>query len=154
MLNKIQKGKRALITIGVMLIVFSVLASIGAVVCTINAIDRWWMMAIAAVLYLLGILGLIVGITFVWTACAMKATTGNLKEGNIPLEAGTINAQTVVQIFNHKINFALNVAKTQVGKKFVQTAKQSTHKTPKFVHNAEKIYKIKIHFNTSVFFFI
>lgn len=92
MLNKIQKGKRALITIGVILIVFSVLASIGAVVCTINAIDRWWMMAIAAVLYLLGILGLIVGITFVWTACAMKATTGNLKEGNIPLEAGTINA--------------------------------------------------------------
>ena len=92
MLNKIQKGKRNLILLGVFLAVLTVLCIIGAVLCTVFAQTRWWMYVIAAVLYAVGILGLVVSITFIWTACAMKATVGNLMEGNIPLENGTINA--------------------------------------------------------------
>ncbi len=91
MLNKIQKGKRALIAFGIVAIILGALSAVGAVFCTIYSNARWWMIAISAVLYLIAILGLIVGITFVWTASAMKATLGNLKELNIPLLNGTLN---------------------------------------------------------------
>ena len=91
MLNKIQKGKRWLIAIGIILIVLAAMALVGAVVCTIFWDARWWMMLIAVVLYILGILGLMLGITFVWTAAAMKATIGSLMEANIALN-GTVNA--------------------------------------------------------------
>ncbi len=91
MLNKIQKGKRTLIAFGIIAIILGALSAVGAVFCTIYSNARWWMIAISAVLYLIAILGLIVGITFVWTASAMKATLGNLKELNIPLLNGTLN---------------------------------------------------------------
>jgi len=92
MQNKIQKGKRSLITLGVIIIVLTTLLIVGAVLCTIAAAARWWLIAISAVLYVIGIFGLIIGITFIWTGASLKATQGNLKEGNIPLENGTINA--------------------------------------------------------------
>lgn len=91
MLNKIQKGKRNLIIFGVVILVLTVLCIVGAVLCTLNSEARWWMIVISAVLYVLGIFGILIGITFVWTGAAMKATLGNLKEGNIPLENGTLN---------------------------------------------------------------
>lgn len=91
MLNKIQKGKRNLILLGVIIAIITVLSLIGAVLCTIGAVGRWWMFIIAAVLYVIGVIGLILSVTFIWTACAMKATLGNLMEGNIPLENGTLN---------------------------------------------------------------
>ncbi len=91
MLNKIQKGKRTLIAFGIIAIILGALSAVGAVFCTIYSNARWWMIAISAVLYLIAILGLIVGITFVWTASAMKATLGNLKELNITLLNGTLN---------------------------------------------------------------
>jgi len=92
MLNKIQKGKRNLIILGITLLVLSILCGVGGVLCTVFSEARWWMILIALVLYALGILGLIVSITFIWVGRAMTATIGNIKEGNIPLENGTINA--------------------------------------------------------------
>ena len=91
MLNKIQKGKRNLIALGVFLIVLTVLCFIGAVLCTVFSEARWWMIVISCVLYALSVFGIVISVTFIWTACAMKATVGNLMEGNIPLENGTLN---------------------------------------------------------------
>ncbi|MBQ7603010.1 MAG: zinc ribbon domain-containing protein [Clostridia bacterium] len=94
MSNKIQKGKKSLITLGIIMLVLTAICIVGAVLCTIAAVtnEKWWLIAIAAILYIIGILGIIVGIVFVWTGCSLKATTGNLREGNIALEGGTINA--------------------------------------------------------------
>ena len=88
-MNKIQKGKRSLITFGVVILILTAICIVGAILCTIAAGTRWWLIAISAVLYVIGIFGLIIGITFVWTGASLKATTGNLREGNIALEGGT-----------------------------------------------------------------
>ena len=96
MLNKIQKGKRNLIFLGVLLLVLSALCIVGAVLCSVGGNGRWWMYVIAAVLFVIGLLGVVISITFIWTACAMKATKGNLMEGNIPLKNGTLNTHRCV----------------------------------------------------------
>ena len=88
-MNKIEKGKKSLIALGVVILVLTGISLVGAVLCTIAAAARWWLIAISAVLYGIGIFGLIVGVTFVWTGVSLKATKGNLREGNIPLEGGT-----------------------------------------------------------------
>ncbi len=91
-MNKIQKGKAGLIGFGIILLVLTVICVAGGIACVVNFDNHWWMIVISILLFLLGLFGLIISITFIWTGCAMKATKGNLMEGNIPLENGTINA--------------------------------------------------------------
>ena len=95
MLNKIQKGKKDLIILGVFLSILTVICIVGAILCIVGGAinQRWWLYIIGALLLILGLIGICVCVTFLWTAFSLKATKGNLKEGNIPLENGTINAK-------------------------------------------------------------
>ena len=92
MTDKIQKGKKSVITWGIFILILTVICIIGAILCTVAAGTKWWLITLAIILYILGIFGLIVGITFVWTGCTIKAITANIKDNNIPLENGSINA--------------------------------------------------------------
>jgi len=90
-MNKIVKGKKGLIWLGIVAIILGVICGVFAVFCTTwGAIDnRWWLYIIAAFLYVFSLGGLILGITFVWTGSALKATQGSLKEDNLGI--GTAN---------------------------------------------------------------
>ena len=90
-MNKIQKGKAGLLSLGIILIITGIICGVFAVICTTNGAinNQWWLYIIAAVLYVLALAGLIVGITFTWTASALKATKGSIAEDNLGI--GTVN---------------------------------------------------------------
>lgn len=90
-MNKIQRGKTGLLSLGIILLLAGIGCGILAVLCTINgAVDnQWWLWIIAALLYVLALGGLILGIVFTWTALSLKATRGSIAEGNCGI--GTVN---------------------------------------------------------------
>ncbi|MBR7091012.1 MAG: hypothetical protein IKC79_00995 [Clostridia bacterium] len=86
-MNKIQKGKAGLLSLGIMLIILGVVCGVFAVICTTST--TWWLWIIAALLYILALGGLLLGITFTWTACSLHATRGSIAEDNLGI--GTVN---------------------------------------------------------------
>lgn len=97
-LNKLQKGKRFLIGIGIGIILLSlalfavsiyllVSGSLGVSV-EANASNIIKIVA-GAILILLSIPGIVAGIYFTWLGSAMKALNGNIAEENLAM--GTVN---------------------------------------------------------------
>lgn len=89
-MNKIEKGRTALIVFGIILLVASIISEIIGIVlvCNLGLVS----IIIGVVLILFGILLLLLGVYFVWVGAAQVATKGNLKEDNIA-KAGTVNAK-------------------------------------------------------------
>lgn len=111
MINKIQKGKRALIAISIIVIVFAALMLGGGVVLTVfgakaiaesaSLVTIILEMAFGVILILLGLIGIVMGIIMVWTGGAIKAIHGNIAEGN--LGKGTVN-MTKCQNCGNEVN--------------------------------------------------
>lgn len=90
-MNKIQKGKAGLLSLGIILIITGIVCGIFAVICTTNGAvnNQWWLWIVAALLYVFALAGLIIGIVFTWTAASLKATKGSIAEDNLGI--GTVN---------------------------------------------------------------
>lgn len=134
MLNKIQKGKKNLIILGIILTILTVLCIVGAVLCIVNGAvnSKWWLLVIGALLFIIGLIGIFVCVTFLWTAFSLKATKGNLKEGNIPLENGTINAkrcQNCGEDIKDDDEFCPKCGKPTSGKKICANCKAENNAT-------------------------
>lgn len=91
-MNRIEKGKAGLLWFGVALGIFAVgllVGSVLSVVFGVKAPTNGWLIALGIVLFVLAIILGIVAITFIWTASAIVATKGSIKEDN--LAKGTAN---------------------------------------------------------------
>ena len=89
-MNKIEKGKTALIVFGIILLIGSVLSEIFGIVlvCNLDVLS----IIFGILLIIVGIFLLLFGIYFVWVGASQVATKGNLKQDNIA-KAGTVNAK-------------------------------------------------------------
>ena len=94
MFNVIQKGKTALIVLGVLAILFSIGFAVGGVFLLIDAFTGETFgvvqLIFGIILCILFIPFIIIGIYFVWIGAVMKATKGSVVEGNVGM--GTMNA--------------------------------------------------------------
>lgn len=96
-MNKIEKGKTALIVFGVILLIGCALSEIFGIilVCQLGL----WNIIFGVALILIGILLLLLGIYFVWVGASQVATKGSLKEDNIA-KSGTVNAKLCTKCGN------------------------------------------------------
>lgn len=97
-MNKIEKGKRSLIIIGVCALVLAVASLVGAVFVIISGVrsvaDQVTVANVfelvgGAILIIISFLLIYVGIYFTWVGSAMKATKGSIADGD--LCKGTVN---------------------------------------------------------------
>lgn len=97
-MNIIQKGKRQLIWLGVIVLILAlaflgggialIVAGAGAIAESAITVGVFEII-FGVVAILLGMIGAILAVVFLWTAGAMKATQGNISEDNLGI--GTIN---------------------------------------------------------------
>ena len=89
-MNKIEKGKTALIVFGVILAICCVLCEVFGIilVCKLDVLG----LIFGILLIVVGILLLLLAIYFIWVGCAQVATKGSLMEENIA-KNGTVNAK-------------------------------------------------------------
>ena len=89
-MNKIEKGKTALIIFGVILLIGCVLSEIFGIilVCKLDVLS----IIFGILLIIIGVFLLLLGIYFVWVGASQVATKGSLKEDNIA-KAGTVNVK-------------------------------------------------------------
>ena len=100
-MNKIQKQKGALLTMGIVSLVLAVLAIVGGVALIFNGakmasndgsnVGSILMVVFGAILCILFVVLLVLGIYGVFVATAIKATQGSVKQGNIAKEGGAVN---------------------------------------------------------------
>lgn len=96
-MNTIEKQKKALIILGVV-VTFLALASliIGIVLITLGAKDLTTTSGILKFTFgmLLTVIAIpltVAGVKYMWVGGYLKATHGSIKEGNIAKEGGTVN---------------------------------------------------------------
>ena len=96
-MNTIEKQKRALIILGVVIIALSVLSLIFGIILTVTGAKNL-SETINIIKLVFGILLILVSIPFacasikyIWVGAYLKATQGSIKEGNIAKEGGTVN---------------------------------------------------------------
>lgn len=100
-MNKIQKQKGALLTMGIVSLVLAVLAIVGGVALIFNGaktvsrdgsnVGSILMVVFGAIFCILFVVLFVFGIYGVFVASAEKATQGSIKEGNIAKDGGTVN---------------------------------------------------------------
>ena len=92
-MNKIEKGKSQLKSLGTICLALGVILSVVGVVlmltCAISGSLNVAKLIVGIILFILGVAGLAVGVNFTWVSSALKATKGNLAEEN--LGKGTVN---------------------------------------------------------------
>lgn len=88
-MNMIEKRKGQLKGFGIILLILSALALAGGVVMIVLGGANGWLIIGGVILAVLGIAGLVIGVIFTWTACAVKATHGSIAEDNLAI--GTVN---------------------------------------------------------------
>lgn len=102
MKNTIEKQKSALRVIGILALVFGLVAVIGGAFLTVFGVINLVNNNVGAgvVMVILGPISLIIGVPlFIWgiygtfTASAIKATRGSIADGNIAKENGTVNGK-------------------------------------------------------------
>ena len=96
-MNKIEKQKRALIILGIVIIALSVLSLVFGIVLTVSG-AKDLSETINIIKLVFGILLILVSIPFgwasikyIWVGAYLTATKGSIKEGNIAKEGGTVN---------------------------------------------------------------
>ena len=93
-MNKIQKGKTALITIGVISLVLCVAFAVLGVVLIVGGVNKDPLSVVELVFGIVSVVVaipcFIIGLYFTWVGAVMKATKGSIKEGNEG--KGTMNA--------------------------------------------------------------
>ena len=96
-MNKIEKQKRALIILGVVIIALSVLSLVFGIVLTVSG-AKDLSETINIIKLVFGILLILVSIPFgwasikyIWVGAYLTATKGSINEGNIAKEGGTVN---------------------------------------------------------------
>lgn len=94
-MNRTEKGKTALISVGVITLILSVAAIIGGVLLIINAVSGDAISVVGLIfgilLCLLFIFGLIIGIYFTWVGSVLVAKKGSVVEDNLGHD--TMNAK-------------------------------------------------------------
>ena len=96
-MNIIQKQKAWLIALGVIAFVVSVLFLVFGLILTINGAGNLnsatgiVKFVFGLIMLLLSVPACITGVRFVWVGCAMTATKGSIKMGNIAKDGGTVN---------------------------------------------------------------
>ena len=91
-MNIIEKRKGQLKWLGLALIIIGLLAVAGGIVMLVFSVAekiKVVMLVCGILLIIFGIVGGLIGIPFVWTASAIKATNGSIAEDN--LGKGTVN---------------------------------------------------------------
>ncbi|MGN1227482.1 MAG: hypothetical protein ACI4TX_02440 [Christensenellales bacterium] len=92
-MNKIEKGKTALITIGILSLVFSIAFLVLGIVMVVGSFGGENVDVLKLVFGIIFILLffplVIIGIYFTWTGAVLKATKGSIAEDN--LGKGTVN---------------------------------------------------------------
>lgn len=90
-MNKIQKGKTALIAFGVLLLIIGALCEVFGVllVVKVNVLG----IIFGILLILLGLFLLLLSIYFIWVGASQVATKGSLMDDNIAKEKGTANVK-------------------------------------------------------------
>ena len=96
-MNTIEKQKRALIILGVVVITLAVLSLVFGIILTVSGAKNL-SETINIIKLVFGILLILVSfpfgwasIKYIWVGCYLKATQGSIKEGNIAKEGGTVN---------------------------------------------------------------
>lgn len=92
-MNKIEKGKSQLSSLGIICLALGVILSVIGVVlaltCKISGSLNVIKLVIGIILLVIGVVGLGFGVNFTWVASALKATKKSLVEEN--LGKGTVN---------------------------------------------------------------
>lgn len=92
-MNRIEKGKSQLSSLGIVCLALGVILSVIGVVlaltCKISGSLNIVKLVVGIVLLVIGIVGLGFGVNFTWVASALKATKGSIAEDN--LGKGTVN---------------------------------------------------------------
>ena len=88
-MNIIEKRKSQLKWIGIALLILSGLMLVGGILLAVLAYGSALKIVFGVLLIVLAVIGLGAGICVVWMASALKATQGNIAEGN--LGVGTVN---------------------------------------------------------------
>ena len=96
-MNTIQKQKAWLIALGAIICAVSILLMVFGIILTVGGAKNLSStigivkLVIGIIMTLASVPVLVTGIHYVWIGCAMTATKGSIKMGNIAKENGTIN---------------------------------------------------------------